>query len=390
MHALSPADDAVTAPFIAACRRIRNFDMPLGKAPELMNGWDLIKFFVRFFPMLKTFGVWNRISIGEFADRFRHPLLRQTFRNLFLPDFPMIFAIMTLGLLERKNAGYPAGGSLAFSTAIEKRFLALGGETVYKARVRRVLVERDRAVGIVLEDGTEWRADHVISAADGHTTIFGMLDGKYVDRAIRSYYDNLPIFPSLVHLAFGVRRTFDDMPRCVNGTILPLDPPLVIGAESHAQLWAQIYNFDPTLSPPGCTLVRAMLPSEFEYWWKLRETPDRYATEKERIAGEVIARLERRFPGFGSQVDMQDVASPATFLRYTGNWKGSIEGWVPVPQAGGMRLQMSKSLPGLSNFYMAGQWVEPGGGVSTAALSGRNVVQLLCRDEKRKFVTALP
>jgi phytoene desaturase len=389
MHALAPADRAVTDRFIAACRTIRGFDTPLGKAPELMNGWDLVKFFVRFFPKLKTFGTWNRISIGQFAGQFSHPLLRQAFQNLFLPDFPMIFAIMTLGLLDAKKAGYPLGGSLAFSRAIEKRYLGLGGEALYKTRVKEIIVEDDRAAGVRLDDGSEHRADYVISAADGHTTIFGMLGGRYVDRAVRSYYDNLPVFPSLVHLAFGVNRSFDDMPRCVCGTILPIDPSLRIGDEEHSNLWLQIYNFDPSLAPPAKTLVRAMVPADFEHWRKLRETPERYAAEKQRIAGEIIARLDRRFPGFASQVEMRDVASPTTFLRYTGNWKGSIEGWVPAPQAGGMRLQMSKSLPGLSNFYMAGQWVEPGGGVPTAALSGRNVVQLLCRDEKRKFVTTL-
>ncbi len=390
LRSLSPADAALTDRFITACRTIRGFDMPLGKAPELMNGWDMLKFFIRFFPKLRTFGTWNRISIGQFADQFSHPLLRAAFRNLFLPDFPMIFAIMTLGWLHGKNAGYPLGGSLAFSRRIEKRYLDLGGEASYRTRVKEIIVERDRAVGIRLEDGSEHRADYVISAADGHATIFGMLGGRYVDRAIRSYFDNLPIFPSLVHVAFGVNRTFDDMPHCVSGTILPLDPPVRVGSEQLDHLWVQIYNFDPTLAPAGRTLIRAMMPADFGTWQGLRETPERYAAEKERIADDILARLDRRFPGLSSQVEMRDVATPTTFLRYTGNWKGSIEGWIPVPQAGGMRLQMSKSLPGLANFYMAGQWVEPGGGVPIAALSGRNVVQLLCRDEKRKFVTALP
>ncbi len=390
MKELSPADGAVTDRFIAACRKIRNFDMPLGKAPELMNGWDLVKFFVRFFPMLKTFGIWNRISIGEFAGQFSHPLLRTAFRNLFLPDFPMVFALMTLGWLSRKNAGYPLGGSLAFSRAIEKRYLGLGGESVYRARVKEILVEQDRAVGVRLDDGTEHRADYIVSAADGHATIFAMLGGRFADSAVRSYYDNLPVFPSLVHLGLGVNRSFDDMPRCVGGTLLPMDPPLRIGNDRHDHLWTHIYNFDPSLAPPGRTLVRAMLPADFEYWRSLRETPERYAAEKERIAEGVVAVLDRRFPGFASQVEMKDVASPMTFLRYTGNWKGSIEGWVPVPRAGGMRLQMSKSLPGLSNFYMAGQWVEPGGGVPSAAVSGRNAVQLVCRDERRRFRTSLP
>jgi phytoene dehydrogenase-like protein len=51
---------------------------------------------------------------------------------------------------------------------------------------------------------------------------------------------------------------------------------------------------------------------------------------------------------------------------------------------------MSKTLPGLEGFYMAGQWVEPGGGLPLAALSGRNVTQIICRADKRPFVTSIP
>ncbi len=42
-------------------------------------------------------------------------------------------------------------------------------------------------------------------------------------------------------------------------------------------------------------------------------------------------------------------------------------------------------LPALDNFYMAGQWVEPGGGVLSTIYSGRNVVQFLCRRDRRPF-----
>jgi phytoene dehydrogenase-like protein len=48
---------------------------------------------------------------------------------------------------------------------------------------------------------------------------------------------------------------------------------------------------------------------------------------------------------------------------------------------------MQKTLPGLENFYMAGQWVAPGGGVPNAAMSGRNVIQIICKKEKRRFTT---
>jgi len=53
------------------------------------------------------------------------------------------------------------------------------------------------------------------------------------------------------------------------------------------------------------------------------------------------------------------VASPATVIRYTGNWKGSFEGWLMTP-ATGIR-QLPAILPGLKDFYMVGQWISPGG-----------------------------
>jgi phytoene dehydrogenase-like protein len=51
---------------------------------------------------------------------------------------------------------------------------------------------------------------------------------------------------------------------------------------------------------------------------------------------------------------------------------------------------MSKTLPGLKDFYMAGQWVEPGGGVPTAAMSGRNVIQILCKRDRKSFLAQTP
>jgi phytoene dehydrogenase-like protein len=51
---------------------------------------------------------------------------------------------------------------------------------------------------------------------------------------------------------------------------------------------------------------------------------------------------------------------------------------------------MDKTLPGLDSFYMVGQWVEPGGGLPPAAQSGRNVIQVICKKDKKSFVTSTP
>ena len=51
---------------------------------------------------------------------------------------------------------------------------------------------------------------------------------------------------------------------------------------------------------------------------------------------------------------------------------------------------MDKTLPDLDNFYMAGQWVEPGGGVPTAASSARTAIQMVCKADGVEFVTKQP
>jgi phytoene dehydrogenase-like protein len=113
-----------------------------------------------------------------------------------------------------------------------------------------------------------------------------------------------------------------------------------------------------------------MFAADYTYWKNLREDRERYQAEKERIADQVIALLDQCYPGLASQVEMRDVATPTTWERYTGNWQGSMEGW-QMTRKTFPPFHMSKTLPGLKGFYMAGQWVEPGG--ATAAVSGRNV-----------------
>ena len=136
------------------------------------------------------------------------------------------------------------------------------------------------------------------------------------------------------------------------------------------------------------TFVKIMFPCDYEYWKELRQNTERYKVEKKQIANQVVASLDQRFPGLAAQVEMRDVATPMTFERYTGNWKGSFQGWEESTKT--LRMRMKKTLPGLKNFYMAGQWVEPGGSIPTSVMSGRNVTQIICKKDKKKFITTTP
>jgi len=389
MKELAPEDKDVTEEFIEGVRTCTRFEMPIEKAPELYSPIDGLKMMVKMFPFLRFMRKWGKISIQDFAKRFKNPFLREVFPLTFdLPDFPMMASLMTLAWMHQKTAGYPVGGSLEFARSIEQRYLDLGGEIHYKSPVTKILVEHNRAVGVRLADGTEHRSDIIISAADGHTTIFKMLDGKYINNKIQGYYDKLPVFFPLIYIGVGVARSFDELPHSVSGLIFPFDEPVTLDGKERNRLGLQIFNFDPGLAPEGKTALRVMFDSDYERWKQLKQDPDRYKAEKEQIAEEVITLLDQRFPGLAAQVEMYDVATPMTWEHYTGNWRGSFEGWLITTKTFGMR--MSKTLPGLENFYMAGQWVEPGGGLPTAVMSGRNVTQIICKQDKKKFVTSTP
>ena len=150
----------------------------------------------------------------------------------------------------------------------------------------------------------------------------------------------------------------------------------------------QAYNFDPQLAPEGKSVLIVSIGSDYDRWEELSHDPERYRAEKEAVADGVLRALEQRLPGVRAKVEMRDVATPVTWERYTGNWRGSYEGWLPSGK--NLMMQMSKTLPGLENFYMIGQWTTPGGGLPPAVSSGRHLVQILCKKDGRQFVTTEP
>ncbi len=391
MKKIAPEDKGSIEGFIGGARVFTRYDLPIDKAPELLGFGDKMKLMLTRFPLLRAMEKWKKVAIGDFAARFKNPFLRDAMfqaRALFSEDAPVLLFQMVFALGHMRTAGFPEAGALKLSETIEHYFKELRGDIKYKSRVTKVLVEDNRALGVRLEDGSEHRAGTVISAADGRMTIFDMLDGQYIDKKIHGYFESLSAGPSPLLVAFGVNRTFEDIPHTAVGMVFPLNEPVTIAGKEIEWLRPMIYNFDDSFAPSGKTVVRFVLDSDYEYWKARVENPDGYLAEKEQIAGRLIAAMEKRFPGFSDQVEMWDVATPLTFERYTGNWKGSALGWDCTTET--FFMPMSKTLPGLDHFYMAGQWVEPGGGVPMAALSGRNVIQLICKRDKKPFVTRLP
>ncbi len=391
MKELAPEDADVIGEFCKGARTFTRF-LDAMEDPEGPAGLiDGIKMGLRMMPLISSLRKYSRMSTHEFVARFRDPLLRTGMLASVddIGDMPAMTLMMILAIMHAGDGVFPVGGSLEFARAIERRYLDLDGEIHYRSPVERILVEDDRAVGVRLADGSEHRADIVISAADGHATIFDMLQGRYVNDKMRGYYTDLPIFPSWIQVSLGVKRDLSDPAQAI---IFMLDEPLEIAGEKHASIRYRHFCFDPSLAPSGRSVLVTMFSSDHAHWQALSREPERYEAEKKEIAIKVIAMLERRMPGLAEQIEVVDVSTPMTVVRYTGNWQGSQEGWMITTDNIGMVMgkRMDKTLPGLDAFYMCGQWVEPGGGVSTSAVSGKIVIKAVCRKDKKKFRACLP
>jgi phytoene dehydrogenase-like protein len=388
MLAISPEDAGLIKEFI---RIVFGPDMMKAaslKPAELKNLSDKLKVIPAILPLIRTFSRYNGVTIQQFAARFKDPFLRVAVRFFIdapgwpMPQFPMgvMAGFVKSGVVE---AGAPLGGSQKVAFHIADLYKKLGGETHYSSRVNGLITENDRVAGIRLKDGSEHRADSVIWAGDGHTLIFDILGGKYINDRIRNMYEKwIPVKP-IVHVMIGVNRDLSDEPHRI---IIEPEESITIAGREHKWMTVIHHCFDKSMAPAGKSAIEAWFDTEYDYWEELAHDRKKYSAEKKRIAEYTIRQLEKRWPGFASQVEVTDVPTPATYMRYTGNWKGSPDGWYLTPDNIN-DMEPQRTLPGLEGLYMVGQWTSTFTGTVIAAMTGRQIIQLMCRKTGKKFVS---
>jgi phytoene dehydrogenase-like protein len=379
---IAPEDEKEIDRFCKSVEKLGNLSMP-----ALTEQNSLVKSVRRIASSVGGFTTMMRhlVSMEVYANRFKSPLLKELFLTEIPAEWSLISLTMGLSQQPKKSAGYTVGGSLNLAKNIERVIRGLGGTILYGKAVSRILVERDVAVGVQLVDGTSIEADYVIGAADGHATLYHLLEGKYLNKQLEDIYKHFPLFPSTVFVAIGVDKDCSALPHIFTPYLkTPIRFP--DGAE-HRRFGVNVYHYDPTLAPKGKTLVTVLFNTwEGEAWEELyRKDKDLYEREKQRIGEEVVDRLESIIGDFSAHVEMVDVSTPHTVIKYTGNWKGSFEGFAPTKRT--LSVKVPKQLPGLRNFSMIGQWTSPGGGLPTAAKDGRDIAIQLCREDGKVFTS---
>ncbi|MFC5888374.1 NAD(P)/FAD-dependent oxidoreductase [Kitasatospora sp. CM 4170] len=419
---ISPVD---AVPIREFCDGVRTFRKALAVYPflkpvGLMRRAERWRMLASFLPYFATIRRSISVLMSDYALRFRDPLLREAFNFILYekhPAFPVLPFYFQLASHANQAAGVPEGGSLALARSIEQRYLGLGGEVTYNARVEEVLVEDDRAVGVRLSDGREFRADIVVSAADGHTTVMKLLGGRYLNDTYRRLYTSLidepgQLSPGYVALFLGLRRPFPTGDPCTTYLLSERETAGLTGIRCPSMNVQFRTRHYPELAPRDSTVVFATYFSDIAPWRALHRGPEQfsrvrrgeelhtlpvkhgreYAEAKRRVRNGIVAFLEERFPGFAEAVAVADVSTPLTQVRYTGVYDGTFPGWNPfVEGAETVEKEIKRRgpvLPGLSNFYLSGVWATIGGLIRAAA-AGRHVVQFVCRDDGLEFAASV-
>lgn len=384
MLRLGPDDGKVINVIVRNIERVSRIDMPV--ANEKISGSQWLNLILHLPAAVPVLTYWMRVPIGNIVSRFKSPLLREAFSSLYgeyMRDFPVSGLFMMLGFMAKKSSGYPLGGSLAFARAIESRYLAKGGKIRYGCTVDEIIVEGNSVKGVKAAGG-ETRGDIVISAADGHDTLARLLGGKWSSPSLDTAYSDFRRFPSLLYISFGFAADYSALPHMQT---FPLGRPLVFESGNLVvkSLNLRLFHFDPSTAPAGKTAGIVMIETSNDAYWTNLKARDRsaYQAEKEAVAAGVLGELETRIPGIRTAAETVDVATPATFIRYTNNWHGSYEGFLPTIKTFGKPVK--KSIPGLKNFYMVGQWVNPGGGLPPCGIDGRELAKRLCAKEGLSF-----
>ena len=385
---LAPEDTKAIKEFIKPMRIMQKYDLPpiMDNLPffqSMIRGIKMTRYLEFLFLFLK---IKNHTNY-TYAKKFKNPFLRESFELLYDGDeVNMMVLTMPLSVFDKKSAGYPIGGSMAFAQKIEQTYTSLGGTVHYTTPVKKIITEDGVAKGLLVRNNVEHYSDITLSAADWNFTVFDALDGKFVNQEMIDLRDlkKLEVFYSVMQFSFGIAKDLSDFPHFSR---IPLDEPLVSpDGTSYHRFEVHVYNYDDTLAPKGKTAVTvSFYTTEREFWIDSRKNDrPKYRAAKTEFTNKIIDLLDKRLGGIKDKIEMIDVATPATFQRYTGNWKGSTQGWLP-----GKNL-LAKSpvnfyLPGLKNFYYSSHWNQPGGGLPIAIKTGRDVAKEICKAYNIKF-----
>lgn len=278
---------------------------------------------------------------------------------------------------------FPRGGSAAVVAALVRGLEAHGGALRLGARVQQVVVEDDRAVGVVLANGEQWRANHVVSNADAWST--AALLPEAVVPAWRRQRLQTPACGSFLHLHLGFDAAgLEDLPI---HTVWVGDWDRGVQAERNAVVVSIPSVLDPALAPPGHHVLHAYTPANepWHLWADLDRGSEAYAQLRQQRCALFWQVLEQRIPDLRSRCHLVMEGTPLTHRHFLSVHQGSY----------GPALSAAKGLfPGvqtpLKRLLHCGASTFPGIGIPPVAASGAMAAHAITgRAAQRELLASL-
>jgi len=323
-------------------------------------------------------------------DRVKNPKLKAVISGLWgyfgLPPSklsPFYYAMPLMGYLEG-GGYYPVGTSQKISDAFAALIKKNGGEIKLNTRVEKILTRDHAAYGVRTADGAEYRGRAVISNANAVDTFTRMVDEKEFLKDLLVHMDKLSVSYSTFLVWLGLKA---DLVRKVGlteseifyhtGYDIEAEYKTVMagGLPDDPDFGLTVYdNLYPGCSPKGKNTLNIIATQGFDYWKKFETdyfygNKDAYTKEKMRLADVLIDKVEKTLlPGLRKAIEVIEVATPLTNVRFTSNPRGAIYGWDQTVDNSGNR-RFPQTTP-IKNLYLSGAWTFPGGGYGACIPSG--------------------
>ena len=311
-----------------------------------------------------------------FASHFKHKGIRELFVGFSGSENAPIapFFYLTFSTLATGDGGFPEGGSLPFAQRIANKVTDLGGKILYKTKVDKVLVEEGKATG-VLANGQTLKADAVIVSSDTM-----MIESLFEKPITSPWLEKMrsTAGPTMnTYISLGIDA---DLTKYPAQYMFKIDEPVDFVGNPVHYISVNNYANDPAYSPAGKTSMTTSLGGNtYDFWLKAKQNGT-YAEEKKKLGDSIIKAIESQMPEIKGKVEICDVATPLTYERYCGTWKGS---WMTDMTQDMSMEPYPATVDGINCLYFAGQRMMPPGGLPVALITGKIAVQYLCEEMKQ-------
>lgn len=296
---------------------------------------------------------------------------------------------------------YPLGGAFTIPRAFVRALKKSGGAIRLKSRVKRILLEGNRVLGVELESGEEIRADIVVSNADPEATFGRMIGRERLSSKLRRKLDGLVYSTSCLSLFFATDMDLRRDAELDSGNMWYYDhadvdgiyaegltdalmrqetPPGMFLTVTTLKDPSKMHKHGPTAGHHTCESFAFVNYDAFAQWAHTTygARPADYEALKEDLAWRMVRGLEKRIPGLSKHIAYFSLGTPLSNEYYLNAARGNLYGSEKLPnQMGPFSFSPRTEFEGL---YLCGASTVSHGvaGVTTSGIDAAKAA-LNCR-----------